>query len=452
MKTAAWRSLRRRAVGVALIAMITALAVAVVAVESAGADPTKGFRLARVWGSQGSGNGQFRWAEAIASDLWHQAVLTQGASIYVADTDNHRVQAFSSTGALTGMWGSPGSGDGQFGADGPTDVAVGGRGAVYVADPDNSRIQVFTSAGRLERQWGPGPNGDTSQAQYLSRPYGVAVSPNEWVYVLDRDGWGSFRGIKQYSSAGAFVRSWGCPGSAAQQGDFTPVAIATDRWGYVYVTDLGNHCVWKWDGSGTWIRKWGAFGTTGRGYFGRIAGITVDYLGYVYVCDTANPWLVQVFTNKGAFVTQWSQKTPRNGASGMAPQDVAVDISGLVYVLDGSASNSVWEFAPGRDTKRPVPKARRNVSVRRGKVAKLPCRVNDADSATCTVRVRLYRKSGGKLRYVVGYRATNVPTNRDFTCPVSKKLGKGTYVWKVYASDAAGNKQRRASSKLLWVR
>ncbi len=442
MKTETRRPLRQRAVGVALIAMIAALAVVVLAVESAGADPTKGFRLARVWGSQGSGNGQFRWAEAIASDLWHQAVLTQGASIYVADTGNHRVQIFSSKGIFTGTWGSRGSGDGQFGADGPTDVAVDANGYVYVADPSNNRIQVFTKTGGYVRQWGSS----------LVEPTRVAVSPAGWVYVVDRTSFYGAPVIKQYSRDGAYVRSWGCPGSADQQGKFSPVAIATDRWGYVYVTDLGNHCIWKWDGSGAWIRKWGAFGTSGRGFFGRIAGISVDYLGYVYVCDTAEPWLVQVFTNKGAFVTQWSQKTPRNGASGMAPQDVAVDISGLAYVLDGSASNSVWEFAPGRDTQRPVPKARYSVTVRRGRIAQLPCRVNDKDSVTCTVRVRLYRKRGGKLRYVVGYRATNVPTNRNFTCPVTKKLSKGTYVWKVYATDSAGHKQKRASSKLLRVK
>src|SRR5206468_11362265 len=50
------------------------------------------------------------------------------------------------------VWGSKGSGDGQF--NDPTSVAVDStNGKVYVADPRNRRIQVFDSNGRFLTKW-----------------------------------------------------------------------------------------------------------------------------------------------------------------------------------------------------------------------------------------------------------------------------------------------------------
>jgi tripartite motif-containing protein 71 len=58
------------------------------------------------------------------------AVAPDG-TVYVADTDNHRIQRFSASGTFLGAWGAQGSGDGQFGA---SEVAVALDGTVYVAD------------------------------------------------------------------------------------------------------------------------------------------------------------------------------------------------------------------------------------------------------------------------------------------------------------------------------
>jgi DNA-binding beta-propeller fold protein YncE len=50
------------------------------------------------------------------------------------------------------VWGSKGTGDGQF--DDPTSVAVDPTtNKVYVADPRNKRIQVFDSNGRFLTKW-----------------------------------------------------------------------------------------------------------------------------------------------------------------------------------------------------------------------------------------------------------------------------------------------------------
>jgi DNA-binding beta-propeller fold protein YncE len=65
------------------------------------------------------------------------------SNVYVADTGNHRIQKFDSSGKFITMWGSEGSGDGKFYL--PHGIAVDSSGYVYVTDRGNSRVEVFSS-------------------------------------------------------------------------------------------------------------------------------------------------------------------------------------------------------------------------------------------------------------------------------------------------------------------
>jgi DNA-binding beta-propeller fold protein YncE len=73
--------------------------------------------------------------------------LDQQGNVYVADTDNNRIQVFSSNGTLISKWGKYGAGNGTFRS--PEGIAVdSSSGNVYVADTDNNRIQVFSNSNR----------------------------------------------------------------------------------------------------------------------------------------------------------------------------------------------------------------------------------------------------------------------------------------------------------------
>ena len=102
------------------------------------------------WGSYGSGDGQFNAPSGVAVD--------SSGNVYVADTDNHRIQKFNSSGGFITKWGSSGSGDGQFNY--PYGVAVDSSGNVYVADTSNDRIQKFNSTGGFITKWGSYGSGD----------------------------------------------------------------------------------------------------------------------------------------------------------------------------------------------------------------------------------------------------------------------------------------------------
>ena len=73
-------------------------------------------------------------------------------SVYVVDQGHTRIVKFSPDGQVLAVWGSKGTGDGQF--DDPTSVAVDPTtNKVYVADPINRRIQLFDSNGKFLTKW-----------------------------------------------------------------------------------------------------------------------------------------------------------------------------------------------------------------------------------------------------------------------------------------------------------
>ncbi|MCR6484414.1 NHL repeat-containing protein [Amycolatopsis sp. OK19-0408] len=91
------------------------------------------------------------------------------------------------------VFGGPGAGPGRFAA--PSGIAVDARGRVWVADTGNDRVQAFTRDGALVRVL----------AGRLRAPEGVALDAAGNVYVADTGN----RRVAQYSWQGGFVREFG---------------------------------------------------------------------------------------------------------------------------------------------------------------------------------------------------------------------------------------------------
>ena len=120
--------------------MIAALVGIAVCALSASAAPGQGFKVVGKWGKDGFANGQFRNPKGIATD--------KAGNVYVADTDNNRVQVFSKTGGFLRKWGSNGDGNDQF--LGAEDVNIAPDGTVWVADQGNQRLQAFSASGSFD--------------------------------------------------------------------------------------------------------------------------------------------------------------------------------------------------------------------------------------------------------------------------------------------------------------
>src|SRR5919198_5181428 len=85
-------------------------------------------------------------------------VLDLKGNVYVIETDNDRILKFNSNGTLITMWGSSGSGPGQFNS--PIGITLDySRGYVYVTDTGNDRVQKFTSDGKFIIKWGSSGSG-----------------------------------------------------------------------------------------------------------------------------------------------------------------------------------------------------------------------------------------------------------------------------------------------------
>ncbi len=249
---------------------------------------------------------------------------TATGTCYVADTYNHRVQKFNSTGGFITKWGGSGSLNGTFlFAD---DIAVDGNGFVYVADRMNHRIQKFTSDGTFVTKWGTAGAGD-SHFEMLSS---VAASSGGDVYAVDR----SAKVVKRFTSDGTFVTQWGSNGTA--DGEFIwPYGVAVDPSGNVWVVDELNPCVQVFTPDGSFVAKWGTNGSA-PGELNRPRRISVA--DTVFVADSFNV-RVQEFTLDGGFVTAL-------GAPGSAtnpfqfPVDVVPDGHGSIYVADAGFMDS----------------------------------------------------------------------------------------------------------------
>jgi C1A family cysteine protease len=101
----------------------------------------------------------------------------------------------------------------------------------------------------------------------------------------------------------------------------------------------------------------------------------------------------------------------------------------------------------GIDPKGPVTIASNKVTVAAGNAALLRFKVKDL-TPTARVTIKIYKGSALKKILAVG----SVPTGSAQTLQWACTLSLGTYTWKVYAVDLAGNKQKTIGSKALVVK
>jgi RHS repeat-associated protein len=120
-------------------------------------------------------------------------------AVYIADLGNRRVRKVGPDGIISTVAGNGAfstSGDGGpatlAGIRDPRGVAVGRDGSLYVVDLVDSRVRRVTPDGIIRTIAGTGvagfsgDGGPATEAR-LNHPYGIAVGPDDSVYVVDRD-------------------------------------------------------------------------------------------------------------------------------------------------------------------------------------------------------------------------------------------------------------------------
>ncbi|MBD8528923.1 MULTISPECIES: gluconolaconase [unclassified Massilia] len=230
---------------------------------------------------------------------------------------------------------------------GQREPAAPGAGAMLLAAPAATKPSW---AARVMPLAGDGQDGvvDGAQAQgRFSDPFGVALDAHGNVYVSDGGDSNRIRRIDRSGTVSTFAgaREGFADGAGAAAAFHTPSALASDRFGNLYVADTGNHAIRKIapDGSVTTLAGDGQPGDAdGQGRAARFhapVGVAVDARGNVYVADTYNDRIRRIAPD-GVVTTLAGGARPGNadgpGAAAAfdTPSAIAVDKDGTLYVAD----------------------------------------------------------------------------------------------------------------------
>ena len=266
----------------------------------------------------------------VAAQVWDMGV---GAEV-IAEFDTSLADLWTQRAADL-VWGEAGSLPGQL--NHPRGIAVGQDGTVYVADSLNHRIQAFDSEGNYLFGWGSFAVGERGQAPggTFNQPWGIAVGPDGNVYVADT--WN--HRIQVFTPEGEFIRAWGQLGqleAAINPQDFWgPRDVLVDAEGLVYVADTGNKRIRVYTSEGEFVRDIGR-GGSGAGQLNEPVGLAMLPDGRLFVADTWNR-RIQVFDRFGQYLNSWVVSA-WYGDQGNRPY-LALDAQrGLLYVSDPDAA------------------------------------------------------------------------------------------------------------------
>lgn len=212
---------------------------------------------------------------------WGIAIGPDG-SVFVADTWNHRIQKFSPSGQFITMWGTFGQAETPTSFWGPRGLAFDSKGRLYVSDTGNKRVVVFDADGNYLTQFGK----VGMQPGEFDEPVGIAISKDDIIYIADT--WNQRIQALIGDSSGNFtpLTAWDVVGWYGQSLDNKPY-LAIDAQDRLFISDPEGYRILEFSGTGEFIRYWGDF-STGLDGMNLPIGVAVDPHGGLWVSDSSN--------------------------------------------------------------------------------------------------------------------------------------------------------------------
>jgi len=345
-----------------------------------------GYTISTLAGFAGGGSGSADGPAATARFSAPGAVATDGqGNVYVADTQNDTIRMITPAGVVSTIAGSPGVAayaDGVGAAarfNNPEALAVDGSGVIYVADTMNfliRKITVSNGVGTVSTLAGIANNFGVGTGPALTTGIGqingIAVDPaGDTIYFTEWDNSTVVQltfsnGVGTISLVAGFNNFPGYMDGIGWMAQFSnPEGLVWAAPGLLYVADTGNSVIREISiagGVATVSTVAGVAGTTGAmdgpgasALFNAPQAVAVDPAGNLYVADTSSDTIREI-TNPLTSPTvstlaglAWVPGYADN-AGGLArfnlPGGVAVDGSGNVYVADTS-NNLVRKIVGG---------------------------------------------------------------------------------------------------------
>jgi uncharacterized protein (TIGR03437 family) len=286
--------------------------------------------------------------------------VDSAGNFYIAEESNNRIRKVSGGTIAT----VAGNGTAGFSGDGgpatsaslstPYGVAFDAAGNLYIADQQNQRIREVSgeTIATVAGIGGFGFSGDGGPATSASicLPAGVALDSAGNLYIAD-----SFNNRIRKVSGGTITTVAG-NGNQGFSGDggpatsaslFTPIGVAVDSAGNLYIADSFNNRIRKVSGGTiTTVAGSGSDGFAGNGgpatsaSLSLPAGMAIDSAGNLYIADAGNNRIRKVsggtittFAGNGA-ASFSGDGGPATSASLNFPSGVAFDSAGNLYIAD----------------------------------------------------------------------------------------------------------------------
>jgi sugar lactone lactonase YvrE len=277
--------------------------------------------------------------------LPRDAATDAAGNIYVAAYQQDHVDKFppvvgnTCPQSVNGGWGTSGQLNTQFKR--PYGVAVDASGHVFVADSDNERIQEFTGTGSYLNTYGaaqpPNGGGDFFQLRRVAVANGQVYGADLWGLHIDR-----------FTAPGPTpAQTYPAMFSAPPQGFFNePSGMTFDNAGDLYVADSVNQRIQQftpgadgatWSKGAMWgARGWGASDLSGFNWPRDIsfAPGTGGNPGTLWVADTKNNRLLE-------FKTDGTSTGNSVIVGGALTWPYAVDASGGSLIVADTFANKV---------------------------------------------------------------------------------------------------------------
>jgi uncharacterized protein (TIGR03437 family) len=253
------------------------------------------------------GDGGPATSAALQLSTNHDGIAVDNAgNLYIADYGGNRVRKVDTSGIIRTVAGGGGLG---FSGDGgpatsaalvhPSGVTVDNAGNIYFTDTGNGRVRKVDTSGIITTIAGngtfpPGGDGGPATSAALFSPVGVAVDNLGNVYIADENS----NSVRKVNAAGIIstvagngtVGLSGDGGPATQAAFNAPYSVAVDDAGNLYISDFGNSRLRKVNTAGIVTTMAGGPNTLGDGgpptsATVRSADVVLDPAGNVYIAD-----------------------------------------------------------------------------------------------------------------------------------------------------------------------